>query len=118
MCCRIAEGDADCINTITTKQAHPPAACQWLGGPIRFLFKRGDLLDTACHCPNVPSVYKLLPVIATARKAHHFSLHIRFLPEFPRRTARTATGALRQWQEDGLLLCGKKSREVGDGMMS
>jgi hypothetical protein len=72
-----------------------------------------------------PDLIRAPPVIEVIHQCiifhctqHRFSLHTRFLPELPRRTARTATGAMCQWQEDGLLLCGKKSREVDDGMMS
>ena len=52
---------------ILTKQAHPPA--NWLGGLIRFLFKKGDLLDTACYRPVClqDCTYKLLSAILTDR---------------------------------------------------
>jgi hypothetical protein len=56
----LKEAVLECINEILTKQAHPPAS--WLGGLIRFLFKKGDPLDAACYrqvCLQ-DCVYKLL----------------------------------------------------------
>ena len=57
----------ECINAILTKQTPPPA--NWLGGLIRFLFKKGDLLDTACYRPVClqDCTYKLLSGILTDR---------------------------------------------------
>ena len=57
----------ECINAILTKQTRPPA--NWLGGLIRFLFKKGDLLDTACYRPVClqDCTYKLLSGILTDR---------------------------------------------------
>ncbi len=37
----------DGVNAILTKQAPPPAS--WLGGQIRFLFKKGEVLDAPCY---------------------------------------------------------------------
>jgi hypothetical protein len=56
-----------CINAILTKQAVPPAS--WLGGLIRFLFKKGDLLDAANYRPVClqDCVYKVLSGILTDR---------------------------------------------------
>ena len=57
----------ECINAILTKQAVPPAS--WLGGLIRFLFKKGDLLDAANYRPVClqDCVYKVLSAILTDR---------------------------------------------------
>ncbi len=57
----------ECINAILTKQAPPPA--NWLGGLIRFLFKKGDLLDTAWYRPVClqDCTCKLLSAILTDR---------------------------------------------------
>ena len=63
----LKEAVLECINEILTKQAHPPAS--WLGGLIRFLFKKGDPLDAACYRPVClqDCVYKLLSAILTDR---------------------------------------------------
>ena len=63
----LKEAVLECINAILTKQVHPPAS--WLGGLIRFLFKKGDPLDAACYRPVClqDCVYKLLSAILTDR---------------------------------------------------
>jgi hypothetical protein len=45
----------DCIMILQDPQeaAPPPASCQWLGGLIDFLFKKGELLDAANYCPRL-----------------------------------------------------------------
>jgi len=57
----------DGVNEILTMRAPPPAS--WLGGQIRFLFKRGDPLDASCYRPVClqDCVYKLLSAILTDR---------------------------------------------------
>jgi hypothetical protein len=57
----------ECINAILTKETVPPAS--WLGGMIRFLFKKGDLLDASNYRPVClqDCVYKLLSAILTDR---------------------------------------------------
>jgi ribonuclease HI len=57
----------ECINAILLKEAVPPAS--WLGGMIRFLFKKGDLLDAENYRPVClqDCIYKLLSAILTDR---------------------------------------------------
>ena len=57
----------DGVNEILTMRPPPPAS--WLGGQIRFLFKRGDPLDASCYRPVClqDCVYKLLSAILTDR---------------------------------------------------
>jgi len=56
-----------CINAILTREANPPAS--WLGGLIRFLFKKGDLLKVANYRPVClqDTAYKMLSAILTDR---------------------------------------------------
>ena len=56
-----------CINAILTCESKPPTA--WLGGLIRFLYKKGDTLDPANYRPVClqDTVYKLLTGILTDR---------------------------------------------------
>jgi hypothetical protein len=72
---RLKAAVLECINAIITKQAPPPA--NWLGGLIRFLFKKGDLLDTACYRPVClqDCTYKLLSSILTDRLYHLAERH-------------------------------------------
>ena len=62
---KLKAGVLKCINAILTKQAVSPA--YWLGGLIRFLFKKEDLLDAANYRPLClqDCVYKLLSGILT-----------------------------------------------------
>ena len=55
------------INTILTREANPPAS--WLGGLIRFLHKKGDLLKVANYRPVClqDTAYKILSAILTDR---------------------------------------------------
>ena len=57
----------ECINAILLKETVPPAS--WLGGMIRFLFKKGDLLDAENYRPVClqDCTYKLLSAILTDR---------------------------------------------------
>ena len=58
----------DCINTIlrgdSPPRAPPPS---WLGGLVRFLFKKGDALRLSCYCPVclLDTAYKILSAILT-----------------------------------------------------
>ena len=57
----------DCLNAILEGQAAPPPS--WLGGLIRFLFKKGDLLQIANYRPVClqDTAYKILSAILTDR---------------------------------------------------
>ena len=56
-----------CLNQILEGRADPPRA--WLGGLVRFLFKKGDPMDIACYRPVclLDTVYKVLSGILTDR---------------------------------------------------
>jgi hypothetical protein len=56
-----------CINLVLTGEALPPRS--WLGGLIRFLLKKEDVLDTAGYRPIclLNTVYKCLSAIITDR---------------------------------------------------
>ena len=53
----------ECINEILEKRARPPRS--WLGGLVRFLFKKGDLLAISCYRPVclLDAAYKILSVL-------------------------------------------------------
>ena len=58
----------NCINTILTGEAKPPRS--WLGGLIRFLLKKEDLvLDTSGYQPVclLDTTYKCLSAVVTDR---------------------------------------------------
>ena len=56
-----------CLNSILEGGADPPKS--WLGGLVRFLFKKGDPMDIACYRPVclLDTVYKVLSGILTDR---------------------------------------------------
>jgi hypothetical protein len=57
----------ECLNCILEGGATPPES--WLGGLVRFLFKKGDPLDIVCYRPVclLDTTYKLLSGILTDR---------------------------------------------------
>ncbi len=57
----------ECLNSILEGGAAPPES--WLGGLVRFLFKKGDPLDIACYRPVclLDTTYKVLSGILTDR---------------------------------------------------
>ena len=56
-----------CLNSLLQGETRPPTS--WLGGVVRFLFKRGDLADPSNYRPVClqETVYKLLTAILTDR---------------------------------------------------
>jgi hypothetical protein len=74
----------DGVNAIFTKQAPPPAS--WLGGQIRFLFKKGDVQDASCYRPVCfqVGVYMLLLAIFTDRLYRLAERHWGFIGCTPR----------------------------------
>ena len=57
----------DCINAILRGDSPPPPS--WLGGLVRFLFKKGDAMSLSCYRPIclLDTAYKILSVILTIR---------------------------------------------------
>ena len=64
-----------CINSILTAESAPPK--DWLGGLIRFLYKKGDPLDPENYRPVClqDTIYKLLTGILTDRLYRLCELH-------------------------------------------
>jgi hypothetical protein len=64
---RMKEVVLTCINLVLTGEAQPPRS--WLGGLIRFLLKKEDVLDTAGYRPIclLDTVYKCLSAIIRDR---------------------------------------------------
>ncbi len=64
---RMKEVVRTCINLVLTGEAPPPRS--WLGGLIRFLLKKEDVLDTAGYSPIclLDTVYKCLSAMITDR---------------------------------------------------
>ena len=57
----------ECVNAVLERKANPTRS--WLGGLIRFLFKKGDLLDMGSYRPVClqDTAYKVLSAILTDR---------------------------------------------------
>ena len=57
----------NCINAILRGDSPPPPS--WLGGLVRFLFKKGDALSLSCYRPVclLDTAYKILSAILTDR---------------------------------------------------
>mmetsp|Transcript_37221 Transcript_37221/g.99058 ORF Transcript_37221/g.99058 Transcript_37221/m.99058 type:complete len:2324 (+) Transcript_37221:2749-9720(+) len=65
--CLLRKAVRTCINAILADSRIPPS--NWLGGLVRFLFKKGDLLDLNNYRPVClqDAVYKILSAILTDR---------------------------------------------------
>ena len=57
----------ECLNEILVQKARPPQS--WLGGLVRFLFKKGDPLAISCYRPVclLDTAYKILSALVTDR---------------------------------------------------